>query len=63
MENFIPKEKLSKKEQKKLNAKARKNWQGISPVTRKPENKKKYNRKKLRDEDRKSRSFLFCLSQ
>ncbi len=46
MEKFIPFEKLSKKKQRELNAIRRKDWNGISPVTRKPENPKAYNRKK-----------------
>lgn len=46
MEKFIPYEKLSRKEQKKHNAARRKTWGGVSPVTRKPENSRAYNRKK-----------------
>ena len=46
MEKFIPFEKLSKKKQRELNAFRRKDWNGINPVTRKPENPKAYNRKK-----------------
>lgn len=45
MEKFIPYQKLSKKEQKKLNAEKRRDWNGISPVTRiVPDNKKAYRR-------------------
>lgn len=46
MENFIPYEKLSKKKQRELNAKKRKTWDNINPVTRKSENPKAYNRRK-----------------
>ena len=46
MEKFIPYEKLSKKEQKKINAARRTTWGDISPVTRKPQNSRAYNRKK-----------------
>jgi hypothetical protein len=46
MKTFVPYEKLSKKEQKKINAQKRKDWNGVVPVTRKVENKKVYNRKK-----------------
>lgn len=49
MEKFIPYEKLSKKRQQQLNAVRRKNWGTISPVTRKSENPKAYNRKKARE--------------
>ena len=48
MEKFVPFEKLSKKEQKKLNALKRRDWNGINPVTRKSENPKAYNRKRHR---------------
>ena len=45
MEKFIPYAKLSKKKQKELNAKRRTTWD-ISPVTRKPEHSRAYNRRK-----------------
>ena len=46
MAKFIPYEKLSKKEQKKLNQAKRQTWGVINPVTRKPENSNAYNRRK-----------------
>ena len=45
MERFIPKEKMSKKARKALEAKKRAAW-GISPVTKRVESKKVYSRKK-----------------
>ncbi len=33
MEKFVPFEKLSKKEQKKLNSAKRRDWNGLDPVT------------------------------
>ena len=45
MEKFIPYEKLSKKKKRELNESRRTLW-AISPVTRRPENPKAYNRKK-----------------
>ncbi len=45
MEKFIPKEKLSKKARKALEAKKRAVW-GFSPVTKRVESKKVYDRKK-----------------
>ncbi len=55
MEKFIPYPKLSKKEQKKLNAEKRRDWNGLSPVTRiVPDNKKAYRR------NPKHRSRLFA---
>lgn len=47
MNKFIPKEKLSKSSKKALNQKKRKTWAALNPVTRKPENPKAYNRKKV----------------
>ena len=53
MEKFVPYEKLSKKEKRKLNEARRGSWQGVNPVTRKSENPKAYKRHKARqwDED------------
>ena len=45
MAKFVPYEKLSKKKQRELNAVKRVSWNGLNPVTRKPENPKAYNRK------------------
>ena len=49
MENFIPFEKLSKKEQRRLNNAKRGTWGGISPVTRRSDNPKASNRKRMQD--------------
>ena len=49
MTKFIPYEKLSKKEQKKLNAAKRGTWGCLNPVTRKTANSKAYNRKRTQD--------------
>lgn len=46
MTRFTSFEKLSKKEQKKLNAEKRRDWNGLNPVTRvAQDNKKVYKRK------------------
>jgi hypothetical protein len=50
MEKFIPYEKLSKKEKRRLDAARRNTWGSLSPVTRRPENPRAYKRKKLRIE-------------
>lgn len=47
MEKFIPFEKLSMKEQQKRNAAQHGSWYGLNPGTRKPENSKAYNRRKV----------------
>ena len=49
MEKFIPYEKLSKKERRKIDAAQRKTWGELNPVTRKPENSKACNRNKARN--------------
>ena len=49
MEKFIPYEKLSKKEKRKIDQAKRQTWGGLNPVTRKPENSKAYNRNKARN--------------
>jgi hypothetical protein len=50
MEKFVPYQKLSKKKKRELDLKRRQTW-AVSPVTRKAQNKKVYNRKKTRKED------------
>ena len=61
MEKFVPFEKLSKKKKRELNAIRRKDWNGINPVTRKPENPKAYNRK--RTQNRNDFDIVsFCIS-
>ena len=49
MEVFVPYEKLSKKEKRRLDSMKRGTWGSVSPVTRKPENRKAYNRKRTQD--------------
>ena len=46
MEKFIPYEKLSKKEKRKMDLAKRQTWGELNPATRKPENSKAYNRKR-----------------
>ena len=46
MEKFIPYEKLSKKEKRKMDLAKRQTWGELNPVTRKPENSKAYNRRR-----------------
>ena len=49
MEKFVPYEKLSKKEKRKLDQARRQTWGELNPVTRKPENSKAYNRRRTHD--------------
>ena len=46
MEKFIPYEKLSKKEKRKLDQSKRQTWGNLNPTTRKPPNSRAYDRKK-----------------
>ena len=52
MEKFIPYEKLSKKEKRKVDAARRGSWGEINPVTRKAKSIKVYDRKKIRRSER-----------
>ena len=49
MEKYIPYEKLSKKEKRKLDSAKRGTWGELNPVTRKPQNSRAYNRSKARN--------------
>ena len=49
MEKFIPYEKLSKKEKRKMDLAKRQTLGELNPVTRKPQNSKAYNRNKSRN--------------
>lgn len=51
MQNFISKQKLSKKMQRELNSAKRRTWGSINPATRKPANPKAYNRRKVQKGD------------
>ena len=60
MKKYIPLEKMSKKMQREYHKKQRKDWGGISPVTRCPDNPKAYNRaKSKRDCDHGSHALHF----
>ena len=48
----VPICKQSKKAQKKENARQRRNWNGLNPVSRTVPSGKVYNRKRLKREDR-----------
>ncbi len=64
MDKYIPYEKLSKKEKRRLDSQRRTTWGCVNPVTRKPENSKAYNRNKARNWRREDqfRAFLFAFS-
>ena len=49
MEKFIPYEKLSKKEKRRLDQAKRQTWGELNPVTRKPASSRAYNRKRSQD--------------
>ena len=52
MEKYIPYEKLSKKEKRKMDLAKRQTWGELNPVTRKPEHSKAYNRRKSQNSTR-----------
>lgn len=49
MEKFIPYDKLSKKEKRKMNLAKRQTWGDLNPTTRKPDVSKAYNRRKAQN--------------
>jgi hypothetical protein len=51
MDKFIPYEKLSKKEKRKADSSKRNTWGAFSPITRKPENSRAYNRASVKRQD------------
>ncbi|MBQ8780738.1 MAG: hypothetical protein IJZ72_03595 [Oscillospiraceae bacterium] len=59
MEKYTSYSKMSKKQQREYNKKQRKDWGGLSPVTRRPENPKAYNRAKAK-RDRLDSGHAFC---
>ena len=63
MEKYIPYEKLSKKEQRRLDNQRRTTWGPVSSVTRKPDHSKAYNRTKARNWRRENqfRDFICIL--
>ena len=65
MNKFVPIEKMSKKMQKEYHKRRRKDWGGLSPVTRRPENPKAYNRAKAKTDyggNRNPFDFLLCIN-
>ena len=60
MGRFIPYEKLSKKEKRKLDQAKRQTWGDLNPVTRKPENSKAYNRRKAQGWKKDISNPAFC---
>lgn len=47
MNNFIPYEKMSKKQRRDIDRMRRGSWNGVNPIIRRIESKKAYNRKKV----------------
>lgn len=60
MEKFIPYNKLSKKEKRKINSQKRKSWKELSPITRSEKNPKVYNRRNSRKIDDDFTGVYFC---
>ncbi len=61
MKKYIPHEKLSKKEKRKLDTAKRTTWGNLNPITRSPQSSKAYNRKKAQSWKKEiPNSVLFC---
>lgn len=60
MEKFIPYEKLSKKKKRELDKARRSTWGELSPVTRKAQSAKVYDRNKARKKIFDDSSFVLC---
>lgn len=54
MKNFIPVDKMTKKQKKAYYAQMRGSWEGMNPATRTFPNGRGYDRKKLKQEDKRS---------
>ena len=63
MNKHIPFEKLSKRQQRTLNAQKRITWGELNPVTRRPENSRAYNRAKAQSWKRNTTEPLFTNRQ
>jgi len=61
VENRIPYEKLSKRKRKEMDQRRRKGWGEVSPVTRRSENPKAYNRQKARRWEQNSEAGPFSM--
>ena len=62
MGKFIPYEKLSKKEKRKMDLAKRQTWGELNPVTRKPESSKAYNRKRAQAWKKEVPYLRFCFA-
>lgn len=60
MEKFLPYEKLSKKKKRELDKARRGTWGELSPVTRKAQSAKVYDRNKARKEIFDDSTFVLC---
>ena len=58
MEKYIPQDKLSKKKKRELNQARRGSWGGLSPVTRRTENPRAYNRRKAQRREKDELTFV-----
>lgn len=61
MRNPIPYEKLSKKERRRADARGRRGWGALNPVTRRPQSPKAYDRRKARNRSDDAAAVPFVL--
>lgn len=59
MKKFVPYEKMSKKHQREQDALRRGSWGTMSPVTRRPENSRAYDRRKAQQWKKDPPTVLF----
>ena len=59
MKKYIPYEKLGKRQRRDRDRVARRDWGPMSPVTRKSENPKAYDRAKVRRDEESRPDFFF----
>ena len=59
MSKFVPYEKMSKKQKREQDALRRQTWGEMSPVTRRPENSKAYDRRKAQQWKKEPPAVLF----
>lgn len=61
MAKFIPYNRLPKKKQRELDLQRRGSWNGVNPVTRKPEDSKVYHRNRAQSWKKETGDALFVL--
>ena len=61
MKGFVPYDKMSKKRKREIDRRARRTWNGLNPVTRRPDDPRAYKREAVK-RNMDSETRLFCYS-